>query len=185
MPVLPMESNVYPANLFEHAQTEANEGRSWWVLHTKPRQEKAVLRYLLDSRSYCYLPLLKRRIGRGLNYSYVPLFTSYVFLFGNGQERLNSLTTNRIVRTLEVPDQNRFRADLEQIHRLLASGLPVAPEDRLYPGTLVEICHGPLAGIKGIIVRDAGRERFIVQVDFIQKGVSITFDRFQLKAAVD
>src|SRR5205823_7239673 len=49
MPVLAAEPNVYPATLLETTEsTDADQ--QWWVLHCRPRQEKALARRLLDSQ---------------------------------------------------------------------------------------------------------------------------------------
>src|SRR5207247_2892865 len=93
---------------------------------------------------------------------------------------LAALTTNRIVRTLPVGNQATMWADLRQIHQLIASGAPITPEERLTPGVSVEIRSGPLAGLKGKILRTASGRRFVVEVDFIQQGASVLMDNFSL-----
>ena len=88
-----------------------------------------------------------------------------------------------MVRTLDVPDQDRLWHDLRQVHRLLATGAPVLPEDRLTPGTTVEVTQGPLSGLRGTILRTATGRRFVVEIDFIQRGASVTLDGFALAHA--
>jgi transcriptional antiterminator RfaH len=125
-----------------------------------------------------YLPLLSRRClvrGRALD-SQVPLFAGYLFLRAQRHERGAVLPARRVVRCLEVPDQQGLWRDLKQIHHLIAAGLPVTPEDRLAPGHIVEIRSGPLAGLTGKIVRSASGQRFVVEVDFIQRGAAVLLD---------
>jgi transcriptional antiterminator RfaH len=177
MPILPAEPDLYPEALFAEG-TEAAVGRSWWVLHTKPRQEKSLARHLLALATPYYLPSAVRRTrvrGRLLT-SHVPLFPGYLFLLGDSEDRVAALTSNRVVRSLPVAAQERLWGDLRQIYRLLGSGVPVTPEERLVPGAPVEIATGPLAGLRGVIERTATGRRFIVQVDFIQRGASVTLD---------
>jgi transcriptional antiterminator RfaH len=180
MPVLPMEENIYPRNLFEQEQ-EAGE-RAWWVLHTKPRQEKALARQMLEARIPFYLPLVKQKtIVRGrLLESHVPLFGGYLFLLAEREERVTALSTQRVVRSLQVAQQGELWRDLAQVNRLISSGLPVTPEQKLYPGKMVIIRTGPLAGLRGKIIREVSRRRFVVQVDFIQKGVSALLEEYML-----
>jgi transcriptional antiterminator RfaH len=183
--MLSAEPNVYPANLFDEAP--GPDGRNWWVLHTKPRQEKSLARDLFQAGVPFYLPLLERKSlirGRILS-SYVPLFTSYVFLLATGAERITALSTRRVVHSLPVPAQNDLHADLEQINRLISTGMPVTPEQRLYPGAIVEIRTGSMSGLKGKIIREASRRRFVVQVDFIQQGASVILDDFAIAAVVE
>lgn len=183
MPILPCEPETYPDDLFAGPPLLVG-GRSWRVAHTKPRQEKGLARYLLAQRVPFYLPTItraRRHAGRRV-LSQVPLFTGYVFLFADRTERLTALASHRIVRALDVPDQRRLWADLRQVRQLLAAGLPVDPEDRLAPGSVVEVREGPLTGLRGRILRGASGGRFVVQVDFIQRGASVWLDEFSLAA---
>ena len=186
MPILPSEPNRFPEGLFLDTNLVVS-GRLWHVLHTRPRQEKSLARYLLHRSIPFYLPLISRRRrsgGRTLT-SYVPLFSGYVFLLGDGAERLDALSTHRVARSLPVLDQPGVWRDLRQIDCLIASGAPVTPEDRLQPGMAVEIQSGPLAGLRGKIIRSASGRRFVVQVDFIQKGASALLDDYVLVKAKD
>jgi transcriptional antiterminator RfaH len=155
------------------------------VLHTRPRQEKSLARHLYQRGIPFYLPVIprRRRTRRRIATSLLPLFPGYVFLWANREERLTALTTNRIAHVLEVPDQDELWHDLRQIHRLIENGGPITPEDRLGPGSLVEIRNGPLAGLRGRIVRTASGRRFVVQVNFLQRGASVLLDDFALVKA--
>jgi transcription antitermination factor NusG len=182
MPLLSQEPDLYPEHLLSLAETGEDTERVWRVLHTRPRQEKSLVRHLHRAQIPYYLPLVARRWrlrGRTMT-SHLPLFPSYVFLFGDRQERVSALSTNRIVRSLEVPDQAVLWQDLRQIHRLIAAGLPITPESRLTAGMMVEITSGPLAGLRGRILRNASGQRFVVQIDFIQRGASVVLDDFTL-----
>jgi transcription antitermination factor NusG len=141
-------------------------------------------RQLLEQHIPFYLPIIQRRFrlrGRNMT-SHVALFPGYVFLLGNRDQRLGALTTNRVVRTLPVANQAVLWHDLKQVERLLASGAPITPEERLTPGVAVEINTGPLAGLKGKILRTASGRRFVVEVDFIQRGASVLLDDFCLSS---
>jgi transcriptional antiterminator RfaH len=181
MPILPAEPDRFPASLFDPQQSNT-ASRSWWVLHTKPRQEKALARHLSAAGVGFYLPCVGRRNrirGRVLT-SQVPLFTSYLFLFADRAERVSALTTDRVVHSLEVHDQGRLWTDLRQIEQLIATGAPVTPEAQLAPGTPVEISTGPLEGLQGTIIRSASGRRFVVRVDFIQQGASVLLEDYAL-----
>src|SRR5436190_9248382 len=100
MPILPVEPEQFPDNLFDPEWKP--EDRSWWVLHTRPRQEKSIARHLHKARIPFYLPLMRRpvRVRSRTVTSYVPMFASYVFLLANQDERVSALTTNRVVQSL-------------------------------------------------------------------------------------
>jgi len=182
MPVLSQELDLYPDYLLGETEREEATEKVWWVLHTRPRQEKSLVRQLHRARIAYYLPLIPRRWrlrGRTMT-SHLPLFPSYVFLFADRQERVWALSTKRVVRSLQVPDQTVLWQDLRRIHRLIVTGVPVTPESRLASGMMVEITSGPLAGLKGRILRSASGHRFVVQIDFIQRGASVLLDDFTL-----
>src|ERR1019366_7320330 len=109
----------------------------------------------------------------------------YLFLRADQAERVVALSTRRVVRTLEVCDQNRLWDNLDRLNRLIGSGLPVAPESGLEPGSLVVIRSGPLAGLRGRILKAAGKRRFMVEVDFIQAGASVLMDDWVLDPVTD
>jgi transcriptional antiterminator RfaH len=152
-------------------------------LYTKARQEKAIARDLLGYEIPFYLPLVKKTsVCRGRKISaHIPLFSGYVFLFGSEEERVQSLTTNRISRVLTVPDPGGLRRDLRQVHRLIEANMPLTVESRLVPGTRVRVRRGPLEGLEGRVLTRRDGVRLLVSVDFLQQGASVEIDDFMLE----
>jgi transcription antitermination factor NusG len=177
MPLLPLERRLFPPDLFERAVDE-HSPEHWWVLHTRPRAEKKIARVLLGRSIGFFLPLYERqwKQRQRQHRSYMPLFPGYVFLYGDQRARLSAQETNCLVGCLTVPDQRQLHADLARVHALTESGMPLAPEPRLEPGTRVTIGDGPLAGLEGKILRAGKRLSFIVEVEFIQRRVSVEID---------
>src|SRR5262249_50586851 len=154
MPLLDLEPFVFPETLLQGPIDLAGR-RHWWVLHTRPRAEKSLTRRLLGRSVSFFLPLYHKqcRMGGRLRSSSLPVFPGYVFLYGDPQDRRYALETNLVVRPLEVNDQQELHDDLRRVHQLVLSGSPLAPEERLEPGSPVEIISGPLAGMEGKILR--------------------------------
>jgi transcriptional antiterminator RfaH len=187
MPILAAEPALFPEGLFAEALPPDAAERRWWVLHTRPQQEKSLARDLLAREVPFYLPQNRRSLlvrGRPMT-SFTPLFPSYLFLMGDREERVIALSTRRVVRSLEVNDQKRMWDNLGRLHRLISSGLPVAAESGLTPGAAVVVRSGPLAGLRGRILKAAGKRRFMVEVDFIQAGASVLMDDWVLDPAAD
>jgi len=185
MPALAEAPTLYPETLLEELEPEAaGEDRAWWVFYTRARQEKALARELFGRRIPFYLPLVRKtkvyRGGRRAS-THVPVFTSYVFMYGSEDERVWSLTTNRISRVLGVADAERLRWDLGQLRRLIASGAPLTVESRLAPGHRVRIRRGPLAGLEGTVLTRRGEARLLVSVDFLQQGASVAIEDYMLE----
>ena len=183
MPLLPLEPFVFPEDLLGQPGCTTGDSECWWVLHTRPRAEKSLARRLLGRTLSFFLPLYKRQWrSRGrLFCSHVPLFPSYIFLHGDGHVRLAALETNLVARVLPVPDQARMRRDLERVYSLMATGAPLAPEERLAPGSLVEITSGPLIGLTGKVLRRGKQLKLIVEVQFLQRGVSVEIESWMIQ----
>src|SRR4051812_22597374 len=79
----------------------------WWVVHTRPRNEKAFAWELIDKHVPYFLPQIKRTIFSGgrRRAGMLPLFPSYVFIAGGAEARLAALQTQRVCTVIAVPDQ--------------------------------------------------------------------------------
>ena len=106
----------------------------------------------------------------------MPIFPGYVFLCGSEDDRLAALKTNLVIHCLNVGEQDRLADDLNRVHLLLKSGLPLSSVEQLNPGAEAEITSGPLAGFRGTIVRHGSNSRIVVEVEFLQRGVSVEVD---------
>ena len=93
----------FPFGLFEDDQYEPGvSDRQWWAIFTKSRHEKALARDLERFEIPFFLPLVMRenRIRNRTVEAYLPLFSGYVFMFGCDDERVRTLTTNRVSTVL-------------------------------------------------------------------------------------
>jgi transcriptional antiterminator RfaH len=185
MPILPAEPDCNPPNLWDGpATTPAEDGASWWCLHTKPRQEKATARDLRKAGITYYLPQVLRESrtpqGRRIQ-SVVPLFAGYMFLRGNREDRLEALRAHRLVNVLEVVDQEAIARDLFQIHTMLSSGMTVSEEAVVPVGANVRIVTGPLAGMIGKVVRRGKRDQFVAVVRFLGRGATVDLRDWQVE----
>jgi transcription antitermination factor NusG len=182
MPILKEERNILPDDLLERESD--GDGRQWWAVYTKARQEKALARDLVERSVPFYLPLVERTtLIRGKRVaSLSPLFSGYVFLLANDDERVQTLRTNRTSQLVEVPDQQRLRHDLRQVQRLIAAKAVVTLEKRMSPGQRVRVKNGSFLGIEGVVEARRGGCRLIVEVKFLQQGVSVEIDELQVEA---
>jgi transcriptional antiterminator RfaH len=111
------------------------------------------------------------------------MFGGYLFLLGSHEDKLMTLTTNRVSKILDVDDQDRLCRDLLQVHQLIEAGAPMTIEQQLEKGQPVRIKSGPLRGLEGKIVERRGKTRLLVVVEYIQQGVSVDIDDFMIEAA--
>ena len=187
MPLLPPEPVVFPSDLFQADAMPAawadDDACRWWVLHTRPRVEKALARRLASRQVSFFLPQrLREWLAGGRRFSsQLPLFPGYLFLFGGDRARQAALETNLIVHCLHVPDQIQLQDDLQRVFRLIGADASLTPEDRLQPGDPVQITQGALTGLQGRVIRRGKNLKFIVEVHFLQQGVSVEVERWMIE----
>src|SRR5580698_3629313 len=97
MPILSREIDVYPEDLLTRDALSEDADARWWAVYTRSRQEKQLVRALIAMEISFYCPIIPHRYrssaGR-VRTSFLPMFTNYVFMHGDGYSRYRALTTN-------------------------------------------------------------------------------------------
>lgn len=181
MPILKHEPDMFPDDLL---QTGLGEEERWWAIYTLSRQEKLLMRKLREAGIAHYGPLISRRYrspaGR-VRTTYMPLFANYVFVRGTEEDRYNAVCTGCVSRYVPVADSEELVTDLAQVRRLIETGAPLAPEERLEPGDIVRVKTGSFAGFEGRILDRSGERRLVVEVRFMNQGASVKLEDCQLE----
>lgn len=184
MPILKPEPDIFPPDLLENSGMHVDDGRQWHCLYTLSRREKVLLRTLIANGIACYSPMVAKRFrspsGR-LRTSQTALFPNYVFLYGDETDRLAALMTNCVSRTQVIADTCVLVNDLRQIRMALQVGVPLTPEARLEKGQRVRVSAGPFKGFEGEVLRREGKTRLLLQLNFLEQGVSMELDEAVLK----
>lgn len=155
--------------------TEGQGSGRWYVLHTKPRQEKMLAQDLTALKVYHFLPLLTRvrHYGRRKVQTEEPLFPGYLFLRGNTEDTYVADRTHRVAQILAVSDQQRLQSDLRNITLALEKRAPLNPYPYLESGTWVEVTSGPFQGLQGVVESQGGGERLVIGVEILGQAVSV------------
>lgn len=155
----------------------------WWLIHTKPRNEKALAGELRALDVAHYLPVTKcKALTRGRpRVTRAPQFPGYLFLWGTLDQRLSALKTNRIVATHQIDDQKSLSNQLWDLADLINKGVPLRIEDRLVAGQYVRVKSGLLRDKRGIIMRRAGKTRLFVLINEMLGGVSLDIEQHLLE----
>ncbi len=184
MPILAREVDLYPESLLNHVDAGNENNAGWWAIYTLSRREKEAMRRFESLEIPFYGPLITKR-GRSpagrVREAYIPLFSNYVFIYGDEYARSRALTTNCVSRALPVPDEAALIRDLRQIYRLIQAGEPLTPELQLEAGVRVRICSGSLCGMEGTVIKRAGTARILVAVDFLKQGASLLLEDLQVE----
>ncbi len=181
MPILPQEPDCLPSELLDDP---ASFELPWWLLYTKSRQEKLLMRHLRVLQLPHYGPLVKQRNrspnGR-LRTVYTPLFSNYLFMRGDDEARYQAICTGCVMKASVITDVERFVTDLKQIRDLIEIGAPMTVESRLQAGENVRVKTGPFAGFEGTVIRRENERRLLVAVKFMDQGVSVKLEDCQLE----
>jgi transcription antitermination factor NusG len=171
---------IFPANILE----EPINGTTWWVAHTKSRREKSLANFLSAKRIGYYLPLIKKRqaSNKRERFSFMPLFSGYMFFKGSKQDRYEAFTSNQIARVIEVKDQSILLNELARTQKALSIGGPVYPYDFLAKGQKAQVRFGPMKGIEGIITDKKGQYRLILNVTTISQSFAVDVEADMVEA---
>ena len=153
---------------------------TWFVAHTKPRQEKLLAQQLDKLEIPNYLPLTQRvtrsQATRRLSRSIVPVFPGYLFFVGSEDQRYQALTTNRIAQVLQAPSQQQLIEELRHIHFLLHNTDEFQVSRRLRIGSWGRIIAGSLAGLEGVVTKLSTAMRMTMNVTTLGQSVSVEVD---------
>ena len=153
---------------------------NWYALYTRHQHEKVIARHLSEMGFEVFLPLAREihQWGDRRKTIEVPLFPSYVFLFGS---------LNRQIEILNVPGACWFvssggkvgiisPAEIDALRRTVTSQLPYEPHPFVQCGERVRVRCGPLAGIEGVVMRRKGATRLVLPVAMLRRSVSVEVD---------
>lgn len=162
--------------------------KHWFVFYTKSRQEKKVDELLKRNGYESFLPLQTsmRQWSDRKKKVIAPLFNSYIFVNAFQHEIPSILTTPGIAWNILLEGKPAVvrENEIQTIRRFLSSGLflETGPADQsLKAGDVAEIIDGPLAGTKGIILKDNDEDKFIVEIGGIRQFIKVQIPAYLLK----
>ena len=152
-------------------------GAPWFVLRTRSRHEKKVRDELVNRRIETFLPLYERwsRWKDRRKRVEFPLFPGYCFVRLPLAERIRALNMPGVAGFLgfngyaePVPE-----TEIDAISRLVATEIRYDPHPFLEEGMLVEVIHGPLAGIRGHVLRKDRSTKLVLAVTLIRQAAAL------------
>lgn len=178
-----MSRNVRAAVTREPPELTPASGETWCVCHTRPRCEKKFAELLQAERIHHYLPLVTsvRRYGTRTKQFTKPLFAGYVFTRLAPEHRPRLGQQDLLARILPVDDEPRFLRQLEDVQRIVASGLEATLHPLLKRGNPVRVVGGPLRGLEGVIDDPTHPQGIILSVDVLQQGLLVKVPLEDLK----
>jgi transcription termination/antitermination protein NusG len=175
-----MIETISSALLGEQKMGNSESQMFWYAAYTSSRHEKTVAEHLRQREIECFLPLYEtvRRWNNGRHRVQLPLFPSYVFVRMGLRDKLRVLQVPGLAQLVSfqgspavLPD-----AEIETLRSALATGIPAQPYRYLPEGSKVEICNGPLEGLRGILLRHQGQFRVVISVEMIMRSIVVEVD---------
>lgn len=149
---------------------------SWYVVHTKSRQESRALLNLERQGYACYLPTItKKKVGRvALELETEPLFARYLFIELDSNSTAKSWSPIRstlgVSRLLTFGDEPA-KVPTHLIEQLRAHELSLkeSPQTPFKSGDVVRIREGAFAGMEAIYQMDDGKARAMVLIELLHR----------------
>ncbi len=150
----------------------------WIVLHTRSRQEKAVSELLQAHGFETFLPLVTkvRFYGHRKRTVEIPLFPSYLFLWGPLEAMHPAIASKRAVGAVRTENQGLLDRELLNLKLALESGAGLDPYPFLERGRPVRVTAGPFKGIEGVIEDRRSRDRLILQIYTLGRATALEID---------
>lgn len=148
---------------------------NWYAVYTYPNLERRIHSELVKQAISTYLPLQKvlRQWSDRIKELHVPLFPSYLFVYIHDHERVNVLKVAGVARFVAFEGRPAIISieEIETIRKVESVAVELEPS--LLNGDWVQIMHGPLAGLKGILFKKRGKTRFGVQLNGLRQALSL------------
>jgi len=151
--------------------------KQWFALCTRARHEKAVRERLCKKGYEEFLPTFSctsqwsdrtKRIE-------TPLFPGYCFARLESCELCDVLQVPGVCYVVGSGGQPESipGEEIEALRKLMRSAVSYSPHQSISEGMLVQIARGPLAGIRGRLMRQDGGHYVIIGVDLIKSGARV------------
>ncbi|HEY4075234.1 MAG TPA: transcription/translation regulatory transformer protein RfaH [Herbaspirillum sp.] len=152
----------------------------WYLVHTKPRQEKRALENLERQGYQCYLPTLpSERLRQGiLAMADEPLFPRYLFILlgqGDSAKSWAPIRSTKGVSRLVCfgTDPAKIDDGLIELLRAQEASVQGQPERLFNPGERVSLTEAPFSSIEGIYQMADGERRVIVLIELLSALVAV------------
>jgi len=152
----------------------------WYLVHTKPRQEKCALENLQRQGFQCYLPTLpSEKLRQGvLTVADEPLFPRYLFIrldTGLSAKGWGPIRSTKGVSRLVSFGNEPAKIDDRLVHLLHSqeNAHQTQPQRLFAKGERVMIADGAFAGLEAMYQMADGEGRVMVLIELISKPVQL------------
>jgi transcription antitermination factor NusG len=155
----------------------------------KTKYERSVSNALREKGYETYLPLrqIERKWADRVKIGEVPLFPNYVFCRFELSSKLAVLATPEVRFVIGYGRQPTAipEREITAVQQVVQHGAEVESFKTVHAGEPVVVVAGPLAGLEGIVVKIKNRDRLVVSIGILQRGVATEIDRRDLRPLHD
>ena len=159
-------------------QTKEQEEK-WYAVVTKYRNEKMIAKKLQAIGIEAFVPLIERvkQYASRKKVHYLPLVSCYVFVKVAPKTFVKVLEITNVFHFVKFGDEiaEITESEISLLKRITEVDYPIEVSEPsiFHQGDHVEIIEGPLAGIKGTLVRNQNKNKFLVEFDKLEKTIAI------------
>ncbi len=155
-----------------------DKSKHWYALYTKPRHEFKAEEQLKACGIEYFLPKITRLKQWSDRKKKVtePLFSGYIFVYGNEKDRLLALEQYAIVRSIFFEGAPAIVPDwqIQNLQKMLENGTDIEVTEQLKIGTKVKIISGPFKDVEGIVYQTPNQERMLaITIDLLRRSVVV------------
>lgn len=150
----------------------------WYIAYTHSNSEKKVHSKVLNLGIEAYLPLhkVKRKWSDRTKIVELPLFSSYLFVKTTEEKIPKLMGIEGIARFLSFERKLATikEQEIELIKRIIKDGKDIHAEKKTFSnGQVVKITGGPFVGLEGILLKEQGKSRFLIEIEGLDQMLSI------------
>jgi transcription antitermination factor NusG len=151
--------------------------RNWHIAYTFPKAEKQVFATLKKMEITSYLPLQRvtRTWSDRQKQIELPLFPNYIFIYTSARERYIPLQIKNILRYVSFGGEPAIVTDsvIDSLKKMVDKEVEISNDKFPSIGVRVKINQGPFAGVEGLLIRKNGKTRLTVQIESLNREVSV------------
>ena len=152
--------------------------KKWYALYTKPKHEFKAETQLTSCGIEYFLPTIirvkqwsdrKKKVKE-------PLFSGYIFVYGNEKDRLIALEQYAVVRSIFFEGRPAIVPNwqIENLQKMLEKGEDIIVTEQLTVGSNVRIISGPFKDIEGIVYESSNQDKMLsITVDLLRRSVIV------------
>lgn len=161
--------------------------KKWYVIQTKPKNEKKVFLQICQKEIEVFLPLIEsvRYWSDRKKKLQIPLFPGYVFVYGDEEERIRAISgTYGALRYIMFQKKPAVVSEQEIQNIKISLRAPERikiEEVNISEGDLVEIVGGLFKGLTGFITQIRGSYKVVVSIRELGASFSIQLNNSDIK----